>query len=299
VSLDLNHESVPALPAPAPPAVRYFITPELWDAFTLEEVEKQKTLMIETGRWQPPLGEIIVRLHRLTVMGSGVYEVDDSDWKKVMDGLQCKPRDWVGAAQEMKIENKQEMLYDFQFLDGVLSRVDFVHRQQHPPCSPKEKRDALDRAKQGNIARFPDIRLFWEPGTWLSYVAEETDDAFGAMVEPLLDVLTIILHDRSVHRVEVSPHKLSPKEQRHGLAIDRPRVHETTLYVPQRIYTCDHGGTHASPHAHFRSEHKRNQRHGPGNSLTKEVIIDATWVNAADVPESERGTPIRAYKLKR
>lgn len=112
-------------------------------------------------------------------------------------------------------------------------------------------------------------------------------------------VLVILLHDRSVDKVEVEGAK------RHKLGIGSkkrigvPKVREITLYVPRRIYSeGSKGGTHASPRAHYRAEHTRMQPYGPrGSGQYREITIAAMWVNAE--PDEFTGTRIkpRSYKL--
>jgi hypothetical protein len=73
---------------------------------------------------------------------------------------------------------------------------------------------------------------------------------------------------------------------------------QITLYCPRRVSTANHGGTHASPKMHFRAEHTRQQPYGPRKSPSyREIVIEGTWINAADVDVSELGTPIKLYKL--
>lgn len=48
-------------------AVRYTIDDELWDSFTVEQVNKQIELLRETGRFRPPNngGPFVVRCHNM------------------------------------------------------------------------------------------------------------------------------------------------------------------------------------------------------------------------------------------
>ena len=49
---------------------------------------------------------------------------------------------------------------------------------------------------------------------------------------------------------------------------------------------------------HFRAEHTRQQPYGPRKSPSyRQIVIEGTWINAADVDVSELGTPIKLYKL--
>jgi hypothetical protein len=49
---------------------------------------------------------------------------------------------------------------------------------------------------------------------------------------------------------------------------------------------------------HYRAEHLRNQPYGPRSNPTyREIVIEAQWINAADVDPSELGTPNRIVRL--
>jgi hypothetical protein len=98
----------------------------------------------------------------------------------------------------------------------------------------------------------------------------------------LLYMLMILLHDRCVQKVEVHPRvsKLAKlgigKKRRDPAPVDTTR--EIALYVPRRIHTANHGGTHASPRMHFRAAHTRKQPYGPkDNPSYKDIRIESTW----------------------
>jgi hypothetical protein len=117
-------------------------------------------------------------------------------------------------------------------------------------------------------------------------------------------VTTILLQDRRAHKIEIGP-SAKPKLRTNFLKrrSDIPGVEqfsELALTIPRRVYTGEHGGSHASPRMHYRAEHVRQQPYGPRSAPQyREIVIEGTWINADDVDPSERGTPItRAYRFK-
>src|ERR1019366_787940 len=109
---------------------------------------------------------------------------------------------------------------------------------------------------------------------------------------------------RTAHKVEIEPStrpKLKLKFlQRRPEIPDAENFREIVLTIPRRVYTGEHGGTHASPRMHYRAEHVRQQPYGPRSApLYREIVIEGTWINASDIDPADLGTPIRRnYKLK-
>jgi hypothetical protein len=66
------------------------------------------------------------------------------------------------------------------------------------------------------------------------------------LADDLLDVLVIVLQDRSVHVVESEPRPPSKKWKPSGLYSPEQDVAEVAMYCPRRISVAGHGGTHAS-----------------------------------------------------
>jgi hypothetical protein len=113
------------------------------------------------------------------------------------------------------------------------------------------------------------------------------------------DMLACLLYDRSVHRVESEPRNQPHRYKALLGSSAQQRVQQITMYVPRRVSTADHGGTHASPKMHFRAEHLRNQPYGPRKSpMYREIVIEGKWINAADIDPSEFGTPQRTVVLR-
>jgi hypothetical protein len=135
-------------------------------------------------------------------------------------------------------------------------------------------------------------------------LVEKKDKLQAALATMAGHVTAILLQDRSAHKIEIGP-SAKPKLRANFLK-RRPdipsveQISELALTIPRRIYTGEHGGTHASPRMHYRAEHVRQQPYGPRAAPRyREIVIEGTWINADDVDPSERGTPItRAYRFK-
>jgi hypothetical protein len=270
-----------AKPAPAKqaePSVRYYITDELWNSFTKEQVNAQMARLKETGRWHLPNGggEYTMRIS----WGTGEGDNDD-------------PRAVIAA--------QAHSFLDLDMRGNKVVRITHVVRRQFPGLSPAQKQEYLgyDPELNPTVYNVASRTSWWEQGGWLCDRTEFVGYALSECTkyaQNVLAVLIIILQDRSVHRVEVKPREPSKKWKRLGLA-SPSNAREITMYCPRRVNTGKHGGAHASPRMHYRAEHTKMQPHGPGNKLRKEITVAATWINAADVDAAELGTPIKRYNL--
>jgi hypothetical protein len=278
-----------AKPAPAKqaePPVRYFITPELRDSFSEEQIKLQTQRLMESGRWHLPNNGGAFTM-RIALEGS--FEYTDR-----------APEDAVALNAALI-----QTLIDFEMDGDKVLRITHLVRRQYPGLSADQKQEILGHPivkREPQCYREATLIAWWERGSWLC----ERGEVIGATLSDLakrapaiLDMLVIILQDRSVHRIDVEPREPSAKWKRLGLAKDRPDLHvqDVTLYCPRRVYTGEQGGTHASPRMHYRAEHLRMQPYGEGRKFRKEVTIAAQWINAADVDPAEFDTPIRHVKL--
>ena len=267
--------------------VRYYIDPDLALSFEEDQIQAQKTRMTETGRWRLPNGggrytiriayqsirnvgsmpgSLIAR-DELDAPGSKEHFVDvDMDGEKVLEITEVVRRHWPGASRE----EKQFYLED---MGGVL------------------------RAQLTSHYNRDMVSGWWEKDSWacarVSYAQREDLSWVAAQ---LLDLLVIILQDRSVHVVESEPRRPSKKWKLSGLYNAEQEVPEIAMYCPRRISVANHGGTHATPRMHYRAEHLRQQAYGPNRALRKEIVIEAQWINAVAEPPSE--VPSRCYRLK-
>jgi hypothetical protein len=273
-------------PRPTPP--RFHISDDLWNGYSVEQVAKHKARLIETGRWLLPNGggEYVVRL---TIQAL----------RPVFKDVPVEIPESVNA----------QLLYDFEFDGNEYVDTTCVFKKRYSGCPYSERQAALEEfAAQSFSSVGWSSRTFiavpkWWDGEWMCFrlhstLGEETAETVAAA----RDVLIMALQDRSVQKIEAEPRKpsklwkLGIGKKRHDDAPSDTR--EITLYCPRRVSTANHGGTHASPKMHFRAEHTRQQPYGPRKSPSyREIVIEGTWINAADVDVSELGTPIKLYKL--
>jgi hypothetical protein len=145
--------------------------------------------------------------------------------------------------------------------------------------------------------------MWWERDGWICDQVDYASIICGSPDEYharcALELLVVILHDRNTLKVEARPRLRSNHLKRFGLNKQQPEgVQEITLYCPSHFSTADGDGTHARPRMHYRAEHLRNQPYGPRSNPTyREIVIEAQWINAADVDPSELGTPNRIVRL--
>lgn len=266
-------------PTPRPTPPRFHISDDLWNGYNVEQVAKHKARLIETGRWLLPNGggEYVVRL---------TIEALRPVFGKIPESADA------------------QLFYDFEFDGNEYVDTTCVFKKRYSGCPFSERQAALEEfAKQSPVEwswrTFIAAPKWWD-GEWMCFrlhstLGEETAAAAR-------DVLIMALQDRSVQKIEAEPRKpsklwkLGIGKKRHDDAPSDTR--EVTLYCPRRVSTANHGGTHASPKMHFRAEHTRQQPYGPRKSPSyREIVIEGTWINAADVDVSELGTPIKLYKL--
>lgn len=73
---------------------------------------------------------------------------------------------------------------------------------------------------------------------------------------------------------------LNPTKKKDGKVVRRAVWRPNFLGENYRVKReGPQGGTHASPKVHYRLGHVRSQRHGPGNTLRKDIWIEPVWVN--------------------
>jgi hypothetical protein len=294
---------------PVAPSIRYYITDELWSAFSEEQVALQKARMIETGRWLPPSGRFTLRLPFETLFAKAGVEVGSSE-----EALRNQIANAIEAGEITSAEQidsweaaEIETFCDVEISDGKVFNRFHSLRRYFPGKSVFDKQMILrEGIKTPPTNRYHGLLEWWDRGSWLCerwnvFTDGCSDDVklTTFLEEKALDVLTIILHDRSVHRVEIEPKPDGKNWHLLGLSDQRPAMPtEITLQCPRRAYTGDGEGTHASPWMHYRAEHLRNQPYGPRKApMYRQIVIAAQWINAADVDPADLGTPIRHYKL--
>ncbi len=290
--------NAPLLLAPPPPppwefdGARYYITPELWSTFTVEQIKKQITCLRDTSRLPQLPPDITIRL-----------AVDS-----VIDTVGGPP-DPASEPQANKGNSKQIFL-DYHFQD-----YHFIFTTRVCTWTRKYAHVRLQDRKwfcEGAAAHPENAKMQNERGerylaSWFdhnTFCIRETLNSYQPMnfevAAQALMVLMIVLQDRTVHKIEIEPRapqsRIAKKlAERRGPMDPTPEI---TLHVPARIYTGEHGGTHASPRLHYRAEHIRQQAVGPrGLGQHKEIVIAGAWINAADVDPKDLGTPLRKYKL--
>jgi len=276
-----------APPKQAEASVRYYITAELWDSFSEEQIKLQTERLMETDRWRLPNNGAAFTMR-----------------VSLEDGVECCSDRLPEGTEVFKAAQLQQFI-DFEMDGDRVLRITHVVRRQYPGLSADQKQEMLRFPivkRNPEIYRKATLIGWWEQGGWLS----ERGELVGAIrlelaiyARTVLEMLVVILQDRSVQRINVEPRDPSAKWKRLGLAKGRPDIHvqDVTLHCPRRIYTAEHGGTHASPRMHYRAEHLRMQAYGGGRKLRREVTIAAQWINAAEVNPSEFDIPIRHVKL--
>jgi hypothetical protein len=270
--------------------VRYYLDTDLFLSIEPDQIEAQKARMMETGRWRLPNNG-----------GRYTIRIDYYSLPKFARMPERVP-DWEQARSEE--EGRSQRFLDFDMDGDKLVETTEVVRRHKPGASLDERQWYIDHAviEPTVTGHFNEdtLSIWWEKDSWLCARVNHVSDAgMPTLADDLLDVLVIVLQDRSVHVVESEPRPPSKKWKRSGLYSPEQDVAEIAMYCPRRISIADHGGTHASPRMHYRAEHLRQQAHGPNRSFRKEIVIEAQWINAADVDPSELPpSPPRSYRLR-
>jgi hypothetical protein len=273
----------------------YYITPELWAGYSSEQLALQVERLKSTGRYRLP-ASFTVRV----------------DFESIVDMARYRVRN-PGYVRELDTES----YFDFRYAGGKLIGIDHSIVRVFPTAGPRTSaswrlecvnlhrgRDAL---RQPELYRLDEIAAWWIDDKKLEtcfpldmahydgeILAEYTRDC-----DYPRNVLACILYDRTVLRVECEPRNQPQRRAFFSSTATQQRVQQITMYVPRRISTTDHGGTHASPHMHFRAEHDRNQPYGPrSNPSYRKITIPGKWINATDIDPSELGTPPRTVTLR-
>jgi hypothetical protein len=267
----------------------YHITDELWDAYSQEQLALQVERLKSTGRYRLP-SSFTVRLLFETVVDMGKFRARNPDYVERANGLNS--------------------YFEFRFVADKLVGIDQLMHYHRPSKSAEYKLRMLELYTDPSNIRQPELTDIGAIAAWW-----EGDDVYSRL--PLLpttddfkllseissvharDMLACLLYDRSVRRVESEPRN-QPMRQRQLFNLNAEQsVQKITMYVPRRVSTAANGGTHASPHMHFRAEHTRQQPYGPRKSPSyREIVIAGKWINAADIDPSELGTPGRTVTLR-
>jgi hypothetical protein len=270
-------------------AVRYTIGDELWQSFTVEQVTKQIGRLYETGRFRAPNngGPFVVRV--------SCYAVADP-------AVQGSP----------VVPNNQNLyqFYDFGITGNALSATHLARFRR--PGSSKwttQQRQDHERAMAEGMKDRAVERIWWEKDyicvrSWLPPTEFEEYEELAIMAA---DVVVILLQDRTANKIEIAPSR-RPKLDLNFLK-RRPQIPnsenlpEVLLTIPRCVYSKTSGKTgkpHGPHRMHFRAEHVRQQPYGPRSATSyKEIVIAGTWINASDIPLTERGTPLtRNYRFK-
>jgi hypothetical protein len=278
--------------------VRYAIDDELWESFTVEQVDKQIRLLRETGRFREPNngGPFVVRVSQYALMG---------------DPASIAQRDMLvkqGHPNVSRTEDAQ-CFYDFSF-DGDTRTTTVATRLRVPgSLNWTQQREEYERAVAEALWKEDIIRIWWEKDyvcTRVRVPQDECEEVFLEMTEMAFNMVVILLQDRTANKIEIRPKKRSklrlPFLQRRPQIPDNENVPEIVLTIPRRVYTTTGTGKPHGPHRmHFRAEHVRRQQIGPRSDPSyREIVIAGTWINASDVSPDDLGTPItrRNYRFK-
>jgi hypothetical protein len=270
----------------------YHITDDLWSAYSREQLALQTKRLKSTDRYRLPSGEFIVRLFFETVVDMERYVARNPGYVPRPD---------------------LDSYFDFHYVGDELTGIDQVVCFRYPEfsVSAEWRLRALANFSDPMSVKDPDpfdlsgMVAWWDSDHVIACrlpVIITRDDG-KQLAEDLgdeaRDLLACLLYDRSIYRVESEPRN-QPHRHKNLLGPSaQQRVQQITMYVPRRVSTADHGGTHASPKMHFRAEHTRQQPHGPrSNPSYREIVIAGKWINAADIDPSELGTPQRTVVLR-
>jgi hypothetical protein len=274
------------------PKVLYYITRELASAYSKEQLALQVERLKATGRWHPPSGDFTIR----TNMPGDAHVIHLDDDRPLPDG--CTVFD----------PTERQSFCDYVMDGETFVRAVHLERGRYPGLTPRTKQGLLKGScGPGNqpwpFYDYSTRRMWWERDGWICDQVDYASIICGSPDEYharcALELLVVILHDRNTLKVETRPPLRSNHLKRFGLNKQQPEgVQEITLYCPGHFSTADGDGTHARPRMRYRAEHLRNQPYGPRNNPTyREIVIEAQWINAADVDPSELGTPNRIVKL--
>lgn len=255
------------------PKLRYSVDVTLAESFTGEQIAAQKARMEATGRWIPPNSgqPFTIRFEQ------------QADTHVTKTGTTIK-----------RVTYLDLHYYDDNSFVPMLSSRNLIRGLRDG-----EKREMMKVLPAGAV------RGWWERDwAWFIEAFREPKQEPGVMSTPefagySFDMLVIILQDRATRKIEVEPRSMA-RMQRAGLVDSRPIIEkEIALYCPRRVSTADHGGTHASPHFHYRAEHRRQQPCGPGRAQRKEITIAAQFINAEDIDPAQLGEPVfKRYKIR-
>jgi hypothetical protein len=268
------------------PDVRYFITPELEDSFSEEQIEKQRDLMIKTGRWLLPNdGDFALRIFN--------YRRTEFDLEE-HEGPPRPGYQYVAFAF-------REAFVDLHYKDGKIVSVDHTERRQYPNLARNVKLAMLETEQPESWPDIYDYRsrvFWWERGGWfcnrkrvLDSVAVRVDD------DSVLAMSVIALQSRFISKIATSARDTDGE----GLGLDKNMpegVKTVTLYCPGRVSSGNgNGEARGAQPMNLRSGHGKLQPYGPRHSLRKEIYVEGYWVNAEDVAPEDRGTPVRRFQL--
>jgi hypothetical protein len=319
----------PPKPAPAPqlPAVRrpvFEIDRDLWLTFTRDEVEKQIRLMYEQGLMEwPNNGEpFTIRIAadtllagmqqegvEVTIMGEPWMGSDKDQWsKKEIADAEALATGYYDFHFDPKGDLNYLPVEDIFPLASVSFFVKLKHHRQVALDDTEYMLDSDEEFVRTTMSKTPmELLERWRDGNSFSFSFRDLEEMDALHQDPsfaplAVFVLCILLHDRRVHKVSIE--STVSKLHRYGIGKKRPQSPETVLvlHIPDRVYHGTGEGTHARPRMHFRAAHKRMQPYGPrSNPEYREIMIDAMWINRADVAPEDLGTPImpRRYKVTR
>jgi hypothetical protein len=281
-------------------SVRYTIDDELWESFTVEEVNKQINRLCATGQFRAPNNgdPFVVRLSQLAIMGSCEAGIAERD-QLIKDGhpLVSKPQD-------------VQCFYEFSFDDGNLTITTLMRQRRRGSLNwTTQQREEHDRVVAEKLWDEHIERIWWERDFVCirCQLPPAEYEEWGEIGRIAADVVVILLQDRTANKVEVQP-RTRPKLnlnflQRRPQTPNDENAREILLTIPRRVYkgTSRQGGNgHAHKRMHYRAEHVRQQPCGPRSAPSyREIVIAGMWINATDIPPTERGTPItRNYRFK-
>jgi hypothetical protein len=280
-------------------AVRYTIDDELWESFTVEQVNKQIGLLRETGRFRPPNNgdPFAVRVSQYALMG---------------DPASVAQRDVLvkqGHPNVSRTEDAQ-CFYDFSF-DGDTVSTTVVTRLRLPGSlnwKPQQRGEYERKIADVLLWKEKIIRIWWEK----DYVCVRCQVPQGECEEHpeiawmAANVVVILLQDRTANKIEIEPKRSKTLNlnfiKRRPKITDSENAHEIVLTIPRRVYKSDKTGKPHGPHRmHYRGEHVRRQQIGPRSAPSyKDVVIPGMWINASDISPADLGTPItrRYYRIE-
>jgi hypothetical protein len=275
-------------------AVRYTIDDELWESFTVEEVNKQINRLCATGRFRAPNNgdPFVVRLSLYAILGGNEACIVECD-------------------KLMSQNGEGHCFYEFSFDDGNLTITAVVRWRRLGSLNwTMQQREEYESAVVQAIMRDYHVeRIWWERDfVCVRYQLPSAEyDAFGEIGCMAANVVVILLQDRTANKIEVQP-RTRPKLklnflQRRPPAPNDENARDIILTIPRRVYkgaSRQGGNGHAHKRMHYRAEHVRQQPYGPRSAPSyREIVIAGTWINATDIPPAERGTPItRNYRFK-